>query len=158
MPSGLTKFRTTTVKPYYAVTESPAQAETYDPQIAIDQSVSNTLAPIVNEFFTPGAPIAEVPTNKTPVAEIPTAEIPATEIPTAEILTAETPTIEIPAAEIPAAPITLAKRGRGRPRKYPVQVNFTQCLDVCFVINNISAHDESSQFSAHDESSQFKAS
>ena len=158
MPSGLTKFRTTTVKPYYAVTESPAQAETFDPQLAIAQSVSNTLAPIVNEFFTPGAPIAEVPTNKTPVAEIPTAEIPATEIPTAEILTAETPTIEIPAAEIPAAPITLAKRGRGRPRKYPVQVNFTQCLDVCFVINNISAHDESSQFSAHDESSQFKAS
>ena len=70
-----------------------------------------------------------------------------TQIPPAEATHAETPQTKAPPADVtsiePAAKslsVTLAslastKRGRGRPRKYPEQVNITAPSNICFLMD-----------------------
>ena len=106
LPHGPTKFRSTSIKPYFI-----------DGQEPIPDSPSSTQVP---------------PAEEAPPAETGPPETPQTETSPADITPIE-PAAKSPSATL--ASLALVKRGRGQPRKYLEQANIAAPSDICFLMD-----------------------
>lgn len=106
LPHGPTKFRSTSIKPYFIDNQEP---------------VPDSPAP------------TQVPTAEEPPAELAPAETTQTETPPADIspieYAAKSPSVTL-------ASLALVKRDRGQPRKYPEQANIAAPSDICFLMDD----------------------
>ena len=125
LPSGPTKFRTTSVKPYY----NPGLAG-----LPLDENPD-----IVDTTLKVGSNNAPRPFDE---------PLPAENSLSPHHLPSRSPFLVPPNAPETVLP-TPVKRGRGRPRKHPVNPSYTSApSDICFVIDNTSTFTVDNNLSA----------
>lgn len=125
MPNGPTKFRTTSVRPY-EIDETATEE---------DEAVQG---PVLGGRLIPGED-EKINSHQTPPSPPVTEEN--------RTMTDHEPPSDDATPPAPAAPI---KRGRGRPRKHPANIDFTSS-DICFVFNNFSPEPPQFVASRHKE-------